>query len=81
LYNQDYDDGGGPPREWQDFRREIKALDGASRPFGQNAWDGKPGAVVSVTPGRLGAFGANHQLRRPMVFLNIPPAPAAGSLP
>jgi hypothetical protein len=44
----------------------------ASRTFGKNAWDGKPGAIISVTPGKLGAFGANHHLRQPMVFLNIP---------
>jgi chromate reductase len=48
------------------------ALDIASRPYGQSAWDGKPGAVVSVTPGGLGAFGANHHLRQSLVFLNVP---------
>jgi len=35
-------------------------------------WDGKPGAVVSVSPGTLGAFGANHILRQSLVFLNVP---------
>jgi len=35
-------------------------------------WDGKPGAVVSVSPGAIGAFGANHHLRQPLVFLNVP---------
>jgi chromate reductase len=34
-------------------------------------WDGKPGAVVSVSPGAIGAFGANHHLRQPLVFLNV----------
>jgi chromate reductase, NAD(P)H dehydrogenase (quinone) len=48
------------------------AIDIASRPYGGSAWDGKPGAVVSVTPGGLGAFGANHHLRQSMVFLNVP---------
>ena len=48
------------------------AIDVASRPYGQSAWDGKPGAVVSVTPGGLGAFGANHHLRQSLVFLNVP---------
>jgi chromate reductase len=48
------------------------ALDVASRPYGQNAWDGKPGAVVSVSPGALGGFGANHHLRQSLVFLNVP---------
>jgi chromate reductase len=48
------------------------ALDVASRPYGQSAWNGKPGAVVSVSPGALGAFGANHHLRQSLVFLNVP---------
>lgn len=48
------------------------ALDVGSRPYGQNAWNGKPGAVVSVSPGAIGAFGANHHLRQSLVFLNIP---------
>lgn len=48
------------------------ALDVGSRPYGQNAWNGKPGAVFSSSPGSLGGFGANHHLRQSMVFLNIP---------
>ncbi len=48
------------------------AIDIASRPYGQSAWNGKPGAVISVTPGGLGAFGANHHLRQALVFLNVP---------
>jgi len=48
------------------------ALDVASRPYGKNVWDGKPGAIVSVSPGGLSAFGANHHLRQSLVFLNIP---------
>lgn len=48
------------------------AIDIGSRPYGKNAWDGKPGAVVSVSPGSIGGFGANHHLRQSMVFLNIP---------
>ena len=48
------------------------ALDVGSRPYGKSIWDGKPGAVVSVSPGGLSAFGANHHLRQSLVFLNIP---------
>ncbi|MEO8134399.1 MAG: NAD(P)H-dependent oxidoreductase [Betaproteobacteria bacterium] len=48
------------------------ALDVGSRPFGKNMWGGKPGAVISVTPGALGAFGANHHLRQSLVFLDVP---------
>lgn len=51
------------------------AIDIASRPYGKNAWDGKPAAVISVTPGGLGAFGANHHLRQSLVFLNVPAMP------
>jgi len=48
------------------------AIDVGSRPYGQSAWNAKPGAVVSVSPGAIGAFGANHHLRQSMVFLNVP---------
>jgi chromate reductase len=48
------------------------ALDVGSRPYGQSAWNGKPGAVVSASPGAIGGFGANHHLRQSLVFLNIP---------
>jgi len=47
------------------------ALDVASRPYADNAWSGKPGAVVGVSPGKLGAFGACHQLRQIATCLNI----------
>jgi chromate reductase len=48
------------------------ALDVASRPYGKSAWDGKPAAIVSVSPGAIGGFGANHHLRQSLVFLNMP---------
>ncbi len=48
------------------------ALDVGSRPGGQNRWAGKPAAVVSQTPYKLGAFGANHALRQTFVFLDMP---------
>lgn len=51
------------------------ALDVGSRPYGQSAWDGKPCAVVSVSPGAIGGFGANHHLRQSLVFLNMPCMP------
>jgi chromate reductase len=44
------------------------ALDVASRPYGQSAWNGKPGAVISASPSAIGGFGANQSL----VFLNVP---------
>jgi chromate reductase len=48
------------------------ALDVGSRPYGQSVWDGKPAAVVSVSPGALAGFGANHHLRQSLVVLNMP---------
>lgn len=48
------------------------ALDVGSRPYGASVWPGKPGAVISLTPGALGAFGANHHLRQSLVFLDVP---------
>src|SRR5713226_6501463 len=51
------------------------AIDVGSRPYGDSAWQGKPGAIVSVSPGAIGAFGANHHLRQSLVFLNVPAMP------
>ena len=48
------------------------AIDVGSRPYGQSAWAKKPAAVVSVSPGNLSGFGANHHLRQSLVFLDMP---------
>lgn len=48
------------------------AIDVGSRPYGQSAWNGKPAAVITVSPGAMGGFGANHHLRQSLVFLNMP---------
>jgi chromate reductase len=48
------------------------AIDVGSRPYGKSIWDAKPAAIVSVTPGALGGFGANHHLRQSLTFLNMP---------
>jgi chromate reductase len=48
------------------------AIDVGSRPYGASAWSGKPAGVVSVSPGGLGGFGANHHLRQSLVFLDMP---------
>ena len=48
------------------------ALDIGSRPYGKSAWSGKPGAVVTASPGGIGGFGANHHLRQSLVFLDVP---------
>lgn len=49
------------------------AIDVGSRPKPSNAWDGKPGAVVSVSTGQIGGFGANQHLRQSLVFINVQP--------
>ena len=48
------------------------AIDVGSRPYGQNSWGGKPGAIVSVSIGGIGGFGANHHLRQSLTFANVP---------
>jgi chromate reductase len=48
------------------------AIDVGSRPYGSSAWERKPGAVVSISQGAIGGFGANHHLRQSLVFLDVP---------
>lgn len=48
------------------------AIDVGSRPYGQSVFDKKPAAIVTVSPGAIGGFGANHQIRQACVFLNMP---------
>ncbi|WP_338525566.1 NAD(P)H-dependent oxidoreductase [Pseudomonas batumici] len=48
------------------------AIDVGSRPYGKSVWSGKPGAVISASPGAVGGFGANHHLRQSLVFLDVP---------
>ncbi|MGI6073500.1 MAG: NADPH-dependent FMN reductase [Fermentimonas sp.] len=47
------------------------AIDVASRPYGHNKWNGKPGAIISSSTGPTGGMAANHALRQPMVFVNV----------
>jgi chromate reductase len=47
------------------------AIDWASRPYGDNAWDGKPVAVMGASPGTLGTARAQYHLRQVFVFLNM----------
>jgi chromate reductase len=48
------------------------AIDVGSRPYGQSVWSGKPCGVISVSPGAIGAFGANQHIRQSFVFLDMP---------
>ena len=47
------------------------AIDVGSRPYGDNSWNKKPGAIVSVSIGNISGFGANHHLRQSLAFVNV----------
>src|SRR5688572_1153345 len=47
------------------------AIDCASRPYGDNAWDGKPAAILSAAMSMGGGVRAQYQLRQCFVFLNV----------
>ncbi len=49
------------------------AIDWASRPYGDNAFEDKPVAVMSASIGMLGGARAQYQLRQTFVFLNMHP--------
>ncbi len=49
------------------------ALDWASRPYGDSAWDGKPVAVMGASVGPIGTARAQYHLRQCFVFLNMYP--------
>jgi chromate reductase, NAD(P)H dehydrogenase (quinone) len=48
------------------------AIDHASRPYGQNAWAGKPAGVLGASIGAIGTAMAQQHLRNVLVFLNVP---------
>lgn len=47
------------------------AIDWASRPYGNNSFDGKPAAIMSASTGMLGGARAQYHLRQVCVFLNM----------
>lgn len=49
------------------------AIDWASRPYGDSAWEGKPVAVMGASIGSLGSGRAQYHLRQSFVFLNMYP--------
>jgi chromate reductase len=49
------------------------AIDWASRPYGDNAWDGKTVGVMGASTGLLGTVRAQYHLRQMFVFLNMFP--------
>lgn len=48
------------------------ALDHGSRPYGSNAWAGKPTGVIGASPGKIGTALAQHQLRCVLAYLDAP---------
>jgi chromate reductase len=48
------------------------ALDHASRPYGQNAWAGKPAGVLGVSVGAIGTAMAQQHLRNILAYLDAP---------
>ena len=52
---------------------EKNVIDWISRPYGDNAWDGKPAGILSASVGMIGGARAQYALRQSMVFLNMFP--------
>ena len=48
------------------------AIDHASRPYGQSAWNGKPAGIVGTSPGPTGTAMAQQHLRNVLATLNMP---------
>lgn len=48
------------------------ALDQASRPYGKNAWAGKPAGVIGVSIGAIGTALAQQHLRNVLAYLDVP---------
>jgi len=49
------------------------AIDWASRPHGDSAWNGKPAAIMGATTGAIGTARAQNHLRQILVYLNMFP--------
>ena len=49
------------------------AIDWASRPYGDSAWEGKPAAIMGASTGAVGTARMQYHLRQTMVFLNMFP--------
>src|SRR5450830_463181 len=48
------------------------AIDHASRPYGQNAWAGKPGGVLGASVGAIGTALAQQHLHNVLNYLDVP---------
>lgn len=52
------------------------AIDVGSRPRLDSVWRGRPAAIISMSPGKLGGMAANHQLRLCLSVIGVPVMPA-----
>ncbi len=48
------------------------ALDQASRPYGQSAWQGKPAGILGISVGAIGTAMAQQHLRNILAYLDMP---------
>ena len=48
------------------------ALDWASRPYGQNAWAGKPVGIAGASIGAIGTAAVQQHLRSVLGYLDMP---------
>jgi chromate reductase len=48
------------------------AIDHASRPYGQNAWAGKPAGVLGASVGAVGTALSQQHLRNVLAYLDVP---------
>jgi len=48
------------------------AIDIASRPYGQSAWEGKPAGVIGISVGAIGTAVAQQHLRNVLAYLDVP---------
>lgn len=48
------------------------AIDHASRPYGQNAWAGKPAGIIGASIGAAGTSMAQQHLRNILAYLDVP---------
>lgn len=47
------------------------ALDHGSRPYGQNAWGGKPAGIIGISPGSTGTAMSQQHLRNVLSYLDV----------
>jgi chromate reductase len=51
------------------------AIDVGTRPWGHSVWNGRPTAVMSISPGPLGAMASHQQVRHTLSVINSPTVP------